>query len=59
MSFTRCKHQGHGGEADLATEALEHWAALGWRPVDEPAPQPAPKPAPKRARKAADQSAEK
>lgn len=44
-TFTRCKHEDHAGEADLATDALEHWAALGWHPIDTTAP------APKRGRK--------
>lgn len=46
--FTLCRHDETGGEALLATAALDHWAALGWRPVTD---------TPKRGRKAADQSA--
>ena len=50
--FTRCKHDKTKGEADLATAALDHWAALGWSPVD------APKPAAKRGSKTAGESGE-
>ena len=48
--FTRCKNDKTGGEADLATAALDHWAALGWSPVD------APKSAAKRGSKTAGES---
>lgn len=40
MSFTRCRNAATGGEADLATEALAHWATLGWEPIKEPEPRP-------------------
>lgn len=44
--FTLCRHEVHGGEALLATAALDHWAALGWQPATQT-------PTPKRGRKAA------
>lgn len=47
--FTRCRNTATGGEADLATGALDMWATLGWEPIKDPVPTP-------RGRKAAEKS---
>ena len=48
--FTLCRNETTGGEALLATGALQFWATKGWKPVEPDTETPAPK----RGRKTAD-----